>query len=190
MSLSDECGMSGFTSQTHTPEHTKTHGSLHRAARHQRQETKESETALNSMWTCLSLSMVQMVVFTAEASRPTGACIISAIRLQNIQICDYYSKQVSMLSDNERRQANEVRSNQNALVNRAHGSDWRLLVWNMAVTGELISHVMRSAIHMSSNRPQSQCGVVEADGQHVFGLQHCQLLSGQLPQLRVRATST
>lgn len=84
MSLSDECGMSGFTSQTHTPEHTKTHGSLHRAARHQRQETKESETALNSMWTCLSLSMVQMVVFTAEASRPTGACIISAIRLNLI----------------------------------------------------------------------------------------------------------
>ncbi len=32
-----------------------------------------------------------------------------------------------------------------------------------------------------------RCG---ADGQHVFGLLYCQLLSGQLPQLRVRATST
>lgn len=57
-----------------------------------------------------------------------------------------------------------VSSNQNALVITMHGADSRLLVWNTAVTGELISHVKRSAVHMSSNRPQSQCGVVRLAG--------------------------
>lgn len=164
MSLSDECSMSGFTSQTHThtPEHTNAHGSLHKAARHQRQETKESETALNSMWTCLSLSMVQMVVFTAEASRPTGACIISAIRLQNVLRLFF---KTSVHAVGQRKQTSQQgQAKSNALVISKRGSDRRLLVWNTAVTGEHISHVTRSAVHMSSNRPQSQCGVVELTG--------------------------
>lgn len=50
------------------------------------------------------------------------------------------------------------------LVITTHGTDSRLLVWNTAVTGELISHVKCSAVHMSSNRPQSQCGVVRLAG--------------------------
>ncbi len=103
---------------THTPDWAhNTHGFT------EQRETKESETVLNSMWTCLSLSMVQMVVFTAEGSRPTGACIISAIRL-NLRL--FFKTSIHAVGQ-RKTTSQQVQFKSNALVISKRGSDRRLL---------------------------------------------------------------